>query len=344
MENDLPEVDTLPAHRPVNARAWVGILALTLLVVWGVYTLASSGVLADIRARLSNSERAPQLLLLNYIKACQAKDQNAAEAISVADVTPAVFKSASDSIAGWGDFKAATFETMHYYEQPDRALWYMDGRIVFGKGAPRYVARIYKVGDKFKLHDFSVQQYEAPESQPAIDPEDIAQPLPIDPKHHFATLPAMQIDPGKQYTATIDTSRGQIVLDLFAKEAPKTVNNFVFLARHNFYDGLRFHRVVPNFVIQGGDPLGNGTGDPGYTIDDEVDPATNHEQFTTGTLAMANSGPESGGCQFFITLRATPNLQGKHTIFGRVHDAASQAVVDVVAKGDVMKSVRIEEK
>jgi peptidyl-prolyl cis-trans isomerase B (cyclophilin B) len=155
--------------------------------------------------------------------------------------------------------------------------------------------------------------------------------------------PAMKIDPKKTYTATFDTTKGKIVVDLFAKDAPKTVNNFVFLAREKFYDGLTFHRVIEDFMVQGGDPEGSGRGGPGYRFEDETG-ESNPNKHTPGTLSMANAGPNTNGSQFFITHVATPHLDGKHTVFGRVHDAESKKVVDAIQKGDSIKTLTIEEK
>jgi len=128
--------------------------------------------------------------------------------------------------------------------------------------------------------------------------------------------PAMSIDPSKSYTATIDTSRGPIVCELFATDAPKTVNNFVFLAREGFYDGTSFHRVIADFMVQAGDPTGTGRGGPGYRFEDEV--KENPHKHAKGVLSMANAGPNTNGSQFFITHVETPWLNGKHTVFGRV--------------------------
>lgn len=125
------------------------------------------------------------------------------------------------------------------------------------------------------------------------------------------------LEPGKEYLAVIDTNRGRIVVELFANEAPETVNNFVFLARHGYYDGVVFHRVLEDFMAQTGDPTGTGTGGPGYTFGDETDNGLEHEG--KGVLSMANTGrPMSNGSQFFITFIPTPWLDGKHTVFGRV--------------------------
>ena len=139
--------------------------------------------------------------------------------------------------------------------------------------------------------------------------------------------PEMQIDPSKSYVATIKTNMGEIKVQLFAKDAPKTVNSFVFLAKNDFYDGTIFHRVINNFMIQGGDPTGTGTGGPGYEFEDETRGNPNrHEPFT---LSMANAGPNTNGSQFFITEIATPHLDGKHTVFGRV--VAGKEVVQKIS-------------
>jgi peptidyl-prolyl cis-trans isomerase B (cyclophilin B) len=152
--------------------------------------------------------------------------------------------------------------------------------------------------------------------------------------------PAMQIDPNKTYTATMETSKGTIVLDLFAKDAPMTVNNFVFLSKEGFYDGLKFHRVINDFMIQGGDPTGTGSGGPGYRFKDEVGPGKPKHQ--VGSLSMANAGPGTNGSQFFITHIVTDWLDGKHTVFGQVKQG--QDVVNSVKQGDTIKSIKIEEK
>ena len=159
-------------------------------------------------------------------------------------------------------------------------------------------------------------------------------------KKRYDAPPPMKIDPAKTYTATIETTKGTIVLDLFAKDAPKTVNNFVFLAREKFYDGLSFHRVIPNFMIQGGDPEGSGSGGPGYRFEDEVGP--DKPRHKVGSLSMANAGPNTNGSQFFITHVATDWLDGKHTVFGQVRQG--QDVVNKIQQGDTMKTVTIEEK
>jgi cyclophilin family peptidyl-prolyl cis-trans isomerase/tetratricopeptide (TPR) repeat protein len=132
----------------------------------------------------------------------------------------------------------------------------------------------------------------------------------------YSAPPPMVIDGAKSYQATIVTDQGNIVLELYADRAPNTVNNFVFLAREGFYDNTTFHRVIPDFMAQGGDPTGTGTGGPGYAFADEFDPSLLHD--SPGTLSMANSGPNTNGSQFFITYQATPWLDGKHAVFGQV--------------------------
>jgi peptidyl-prolyl cis-trans isomerase B (cyclophilin B) len=155
----------------------------------------------------------------------------------------------------------------------------------------------------------------------------------------YPATPAHGIDVTKKYSATLETSRGSIVVDLFAKDAPKAVNNFVFLARDGFYDGTIFHRVIDNFMIQGGDPTGTGRGGPGYKFEDEF--KGNPHKHKVGTLSMANAGPGTNGSQFFITHIATDWLDGKHTVFGEVR--SGQDVVNAVKQGDTLKSVKITE-
>ncbi len=132
------------------------------------------------------------------------------------------------------------------------------------------------------------------------------------------TPPAMEIDPKKAYTARMETDKGEMVIELFAAKAPKTVNNFVFLARQGFYENVIFHRVIANFMVQGGDPTGTGTGGPGYKFQDEFDPNLKHDK--PGVLSMANAGPNTNGSQFFITHVPTPWLDGKHSVFGQVSE------------------------
>jgi Peptidyl-prolyl cis-trans isomerase (rotamase) - cyclophilin family len=167
------------------------------------------------------------------------------------------------------------------------------------------------------------------------------------PKTYLAP-PSMTIDSSKQYIATIETEKGNLVLELFASDVPVTVNNFVFLAREGFYDGTTFHRVMPDFMVQGGDPTGTGTGTPGYRFADEF---TKHTR-VAGALSMANSGADTNGCQFFITYTPQPHLDGIHSVFGQLIEG-----MDVLKKltprdpsqnpqfeGDTIIRITIEEK
>ncbi len=156
----------------------------------------------------------------------------------------------------------------------------------------------------------------------------------------YAAPPPMSIDTNKTYVATFETSRGKIVVELFTKDAPKTVNNFVFLARDEFYNGTIFHRVIADFMIQGGDPQGTGRGGPGYKFEDET--KGNPNKHARGVLSMANAGPNTNGSQFFITHVPCEWLDGKHTVFGKV--TAGQDIVDAVQQGDKLVSLTIEEK
>ena len=141
-------------------------------------------------------------------------------------------------------------------------------------------------------------------------------------------------------TATLHTSRGPIRIRLHDDKVPLTVANFVNLARRGFYDGLGFHRVIPDFMIQGGCPEGSGRGGPGYRFEDEFDASLRHDK--PGVLSMANAGPGTNGSQFFITHGATPWLDGKHSVFGEVVDASDQAVVDAIEQGDSIDKVELE--
>ncbi len=172
----------------------------------------------------------------------------------------------------------------------------------------------------------------------------LANVAPIDRLNKYLSLPEITIDESKRYVATIHTHKGEIVLDLDAVSAPLHVNSFVFLARQGFFDGLTFHRVVPNFIIQGGDPSGSGTGGPGYRIPAEI--VLPHRQ---GVIAMARQPDEvnpqklSSGSQFYITLEAQPHLDsGGYSVFGRVMQGFE--VVQQIQKGDAMERVDIEEK
>jgi cyclophilin family peptidyl-prolyl cis-trans isomerase len=148
----------------------------------------------------------------------------------------------------------------------------------------------------------------------------------------WSKAPDMQIDPSKKYTAVFHTDKGDFTVELFAKEAPITVNNFVFLSRQHFYDGVTFHRVLEDFMAQTGDPTGTGTGGPGYTIQDEQS-ALQLKHTGPGVLSMANTGrPNTGGSQFFITFRKTDWLDKKHAVFGKV-----------VSGMDVVNSIRLRD-
>lgn len=163
-------------------------------------------------------------------------------------------------------------------------------------------------------------------------------PEPAAKPKTYSAPPAMVIDTGKEYIATIETGRGNMVLELFASDVPNTVNNFVFLANDGFYDGTTFHRVVPDFVIQGGDPTGTGRGNPGYSFADEFSEHTH----LAGALSMANSGADTNGCQFFITLTPQHGLDGKHSVFGQLTDGMD--VLQQIEQGDVIIRITIEEK
>ncbi len=156
--------------------------------------------------------------------------------------------------------------------------------------------------------------------------------------HQWSSPPALTIDTTKTYKVTIDTTKGTIELELYAQNAPQTVNNFLFLTGQGFYNGLKFHRVISNFMVQGGDPTGTGSGGPGSKFADEVrgNPLTHQ----TGVISMANAGPNTNGSQFFITHAPQPHLDGKHTVFGRV--TSGMDVVNSIRQGDVMIDVSVD--
>jgi peptidyl-prolyl cis-trans isomerase B (cyclophilin B) len=156
------------------------------------------------------------------------------------------------------------------------------------------------------------------------------------PKSYNSPIP-MTIDVNRKYTALIKTAKGDLVLELYPQDAPVTVNNFVTLARKGFYNGLTFHRVIPDFMAQGGDPSGNGTGGPGYTFQDEFSSRTHQ----AGSLSMANSGPNTNGSQFFICYTPQPHLNGKHTVFGQLTQGMD--VLKKLVNGDKMNEVIITE-
>lgn len=168
---------------------------------------------------------------------------------------------------------------------------------------------------------------------------------------NYTKSPDLIIDPKKKYQAIFHTQRGDIRVDLFADRAPVTVNNFVFLARDGFYNGTTFHRVIKNFMVQGGDPTGTGRGGPGYKWNDEAG-AMRIRHDGPGILSMANAGANTNGSQFFITHGPTPHLDGKHAVFGRVADQDSLAVLFKIRErdpmsdpnpGDTLESVEIVE-
>lgn len=159
----------------------------------------------------------------------------------------------------------------------------------------------------------------------------------------YSAAPDMQIDINKEYTAAFKTNKGDFKVKFYTKDAPKTVNNFIALARDKFYDGLTFHRIIKDFMIQGGDPKGDGTGDPGYKFEDEI----NNHKLVRGTLAMANSGPDTNGSQFFIvTKESTDWLNGKHTAFGEITEGLDKVMeiekVDVGENDKPKEEVKIE--
>ncbi|NLT49328.1 MAG: peptidylprolyl isomerase [Ignavibacteria bacterium] len=151
--------------------------------------------------------------------------------------------------------------------------------------------------------------------------------------------PEMQINTNSNYKVVMETSKGVIELELYPQFAPKTVNNFVFLSQQGYYDGVSFHRVISNFVIQGGDPTGTGAGGPGYNFEDEFKGNTlTHER---GAISMANAGPGTNGSQFFIAHSPQPHLNGRHTVFGKVTKGIE--VVDAIRQGDKMITVAASE-
>src|SRR3954452_22985198 len=156
----------------------------------------------------------------------------------------------------------------------------------------------------------------------------------------YKSAPPMVIDPEKTYTATMKTDKGDIVSELAAKDAPNTVNNFVYLSQAGYYDGLNFHRVIANFMIQGGDPVGNGTGGPGYKFGDEFSPKWRHSG--PGMLSMANAGPGTNGSQFFITLAAQPHLDDRHSVFDKV--PSGMEPVKAIRQAEKIQRIDTEEK
>jgi len=158
-------------------------------------------------------------------------------------------------------------------------------------------------------------------------------------KKQWDNPPAMQIDTDKTFQATMNTNKGVIELTLYPEYAPQTVNNFIFLAGEGFYDNISFHRVISDFMVQGGDPTGSGMGGPGYSFTDEFsgNPLTHEAK----VISMANAGPNTNGSQFFITHSPQPHLDGHHTVFGKV--TTGQDVVDAITQGDTITSIEITE-
>lgn len=151
--------------------------------------------------------------------------------------------------------------------------------------------------------------------------------------------PKMQIDVNQNYQVELNTNKGKMTLKLHPEHAPKTVNNFVFLAREGYYDGVVFHRVISNFMVQGGDPTGSGMGGPGYQFEDEF--ANNPLRHIDNVISMANAGPGTNGSQFFITHASQPHLDGRHTVFGKLTDGLD--VLNSIQQGDVMEKVIVTE-
>jgi peptidyl-prolyl cis-trans isomerase B (cyclophilin B) len=164
------------------------------------------------------------------------------------------------------------------------------------------------------------------------------EPEPNPKPKTYSAPPPMTIDTSKQYIATIETEKGNLVLELFASDVPVTVNNFVFLARDGFYDGTTFHRVMADFMAQGGDPTGTGAGTPGYRFADEFSEHTH----VAGALSMANSGADTNGCQFFITYTPQHHLDGVHSVFGQLIEGMD--VLEDIEQGDVIIRITIEER
>ncbi len=183
---------------------------------------------------------------------------------------------------------------------------------------------------------FSASCAGAPAPTPAPTPA--PKPTPVVKPKTYSAPPPMTINTSKQYTATIETEKGNLVLELFASDVPLTVNNFVFLSREGFHDGTTFHRVFPDFMAQGGDPTGTGGGGPGYSFADEF---TEHTH-VAGALSMANSGPNTNGSQFFITHSPQHHLDGKHSVFGQLIEGMD--VLEKIEQGDTIIRITIEER
>jgi len=205
-----------------------------------------------------------------------------------------------------------------------------NGRIMVLVGI---VVMVASVGGSFLLPNStppSTDQSTATATATVEPGKPVGTPGPDGVIRRYTAAPPMQIDPKKSYVAVLRTEKGDISIQLLPDKAPVNTNNFVFLARNNFFDGLTFHRVIPEFMIQGGDPRGEGTGGPGFQIPDEFGAGLRHK---AGTLSMANAGPNTGGSQFFITEKATPWLDGRHAIFGECKDLNRVAQIARVPAG-----------
>ena len=183
---------------------------------------------------------------------------------------------------------------------------------------------------------------------PAASGDAAAGPSPTPGPQSYDSAPDLVIDTSKDYFATFVTKRGEFRLRLFDDQAPRTVNNFVFLARNGYYNGVTFHRVIPGFMAQGGDPTGTGGGSPGYSFEDEFHPDLVHDK--AGVISMANSGPDSNGSQFFITFVPTSHLDGVHSVFGEVVEGMDVAnsisprdPATAISDGDTIYTILIEE-
>jgi peptidyl-prolyl cis-trans isomerase B (cyclophilin B) len=199
-----------------------------------------------------------------------------------------------------------------------KKAWYQNMKIVIP-----VIAAILIAGAALTL--FLTGVIKMPSSTPKPQPQSYNSPIP------------MVIDVNKKYTAVIKTDKGDLALDLYAQDAPVTVNSFVSLARKGFYNGLTFHRIIPGFMAQGGDPTGTGSGGPGYKFQDEFSSRTHQE----GSLSMANSGPGTNGSQFFICYAPQPHLNGKHTVFGQLTQGMD--ALKKLVNGDKMNEVIITE-
>jgi cyclophilin family peptidyl-prolyl cis-trans isomerase/Flp pilus assembly protein TadD len=242
-------------------------------------------------------ERAVAISALAYVYAKQGRtDEAIAENLKVLDLVP-------------NDFN--TYKNL-------ALLYQQKGQIAEAISAAQRALDLAPEDDKASLEVFLRQLQQLQGDTPAsIETSERAGELPPAERNGmFAAPPPMTIDPSKSYRATIVTEKGNIVVELYAERALNTVNNFVFLAREGFYDNTTFHRVIPGFMAQAGDPTGTGSGGPGYTFADEFDPSLRHDG--PGVVSMANAGPNTNGSQFFITYEATPWLDDKHSVFGQV--------------------------